>query len=161
MIRGEHNDYWAGVLEELFHTQIPITAHMGVEVAHYDRHNLELAAPLIPNENDKGTGFGGSLASLLTLAGWGLLQLNAMERDIECDIMIHRGEIEYLKPVHEDFTARCGLPEEGGLAEFFNRLQHRGHAKIVLRSEILAGEGCAVIFDGRYVAKLRNGERAP
>jgi thioesterase domain-containing protein len=161
MIRGEHNDYWAGVLEELFHTQIPITAHMGVEVAHYDRHNLELAAPLIPNENDKGTGFGGSLASLLTLAGWGLLQLNAMERDIECDIMIHKGEIEYLKPVHEDFTARCGLPEEGGLAEFFNRLQHRGHAKIVLRSEILAGDGCAVIFDGRYVAKLRNGERAP
>ena len=155
MIRGEHNDYWAGVLEEFFHTEIPITAHMGVEVVHYDRHNLELAAPLAPNENDKGTGFGGSLSSLLTLAGWGLLHLNAAERDIDCDIIIHKGKIEYLKPVLEDFTARCGLPEEGGLAEFFNRLQHRGHAKIDLRSEILAGNGCAAFFDGRYVAMLR------
>ena len=71
MSRGEHNDYWAGVLEELFHSQIPITAHMGVEVVHYDRHNLELAAPLAPNENDKGTGFGGSRSSLLTPRGRG------------------------------------------------------------------------------------------
>lgn len=156
-MRDANADYWAGVLEDLFHTEIPLTAHMGVQVVHYDRHNIELTAPLAPNVNDKGTGFGGSISAMLTLAGWGLLHLNAAERDIECDIVIHKGQIEYLRPVYEDFTARCGIGESGGLADFFNRLQHRGHARIQLRSVVLADGEEAAVFDSSYVAVLKDG----
>src|SRR5690606_24608867 len=41
-----------------------------ITAGHADR--LRLEAPLAANVNDKGTAFGGSLVSLMTLAAWGL-----------------------------------------------------------------------------------------
>ena len=50
--------------------EIPLARAMALTVAGYDGATLALAAPLAPNGNDKGCAFGGSLASLMTLAGW-------------------------------------------------------------------------------------------
>jgi len=45
---------------------------MGVTVAHYDATGLTLRVRLEPNINHKSTAFGGSLVTLITLAGWEL-----------------------------------------------------------------------------------------
>ena len=44
-------------------------------VAGYSDGRLRLYAPLAANVNDKGSAFGGSLSSLMTLAAWGLTSL--------------------------------------------------------------------------------------
>ena len=61
----------AAFLEHELLSQIPLTRAMQLRVVDYDGSTLRLAAPLAPNVNDKGCAFGGSLASLLTLACWG------------------------------------------------------------------------------------------
>lgn len=57
-------------LQSLLDAMPPVAA-LGVRVARCDAERVVLEAPLARNVNDKACAFGGSLASLLTLAGWG------------------------------------------------------------------------------------------
>ena len=54
---------------------IPLAAAMQIEALQFDGQQLEMRVPLAANVNDKGTGFGGSIAALATLAGWSLTTL--------------------------------------------------------------------------------------
>ena len=58
---------------------MPPVAAMRLEIAGADAFGLRLGAPLSAHVNDKGCAFGGSLVSLMTLAGWGVATL-ALER---------------------------------------------------------------------------------
>ena len=52
---------------------IPMVRAMQVGVGDIEPSRLQLTAPLSINLNDKGCAFGGSLVSLMTLAGWALV----------------------------------------------------------------------------------------
>ncbi|MDD2319737.1 MAG: thioesterase domain-containing protein [Geobacteraceae bacterium] len=139
-------------LEETFHAQIPITRTMGIRVLRYDGTGLVLGAPLEANVNDKGTAFGGSLYSLLVLAGWGLLQLKLREEGITGDVMIHQSSVTYSQPVTDDWEVHCELVPSAGYTRFLERLRTRGRARLTLESHIMAGSRVAVSFQGSYVA---------
>ena len=63
----------AAQLQAYILEHIPLARAMALRVARHDGAELELTAPLAANINDKGFAFGGSMASLMTLAGWGLV----------------------------------------------------------------------------------------
>ena len=73
-------------LERKLREEIPLARAMDLRVADYDGQALTLAAPLPPNINDKGCAFGGSLASLMTLAGWGLVRLQLQARGSDAEV---------------------------------------------------------------------------
>ncbi len=149
-------------LEEVFHTQIPITREMGIRVAAFNGTSLTLRAPLAPNVNDKGTAFGGSLYALLVLAGWGLLHLKLREEGMRGDVMIHESDVTYSLPVTEGWEARCALPGDDGYARFIGALHARGRGKISLKVMIMRGERVAVSFTGSYAAIIHTAsESAP
>ena len=50
---------------------MPPVAALQLRVDDFDGDTLHLSAPLSAHVNDKGCAFGGSLASLMTLAAWG------------------------------------------------------------------------------------------
>lgn len=141
------------LLEELFHTKIPITGDMRISVARYDGSTLILEAPLEPNVNDKGTAFGGSLFSLLVLSGWGLLHLKLREAGVNADVMIHRSSATYSLPVTHTIRARCELPDIPEYERFINDVRSRGRGTIQLSACIMSGARTAVEFMGNYVAK--------
>jgi thioesterase domain-containing protein len=138
-------------LERTLHTEIPLTRAMGVSVAHFDATGLTLRAPLEPNINHKSTAFGGSLATLATLAGWGLLQLLLREQQ-PVTVVIQESSVQYLRPVAEDMQATCAMPQAGELEKFLRTLARKGMARIELEVLIPAGGETAVIFRGRFVA---------
>lgn len=150
-------------LEAFLHRAIPLTASMGLRVSEYDGCSLELSAPLEPNTNDKATAFGGSLASLLTLAGWGLLHVKLEELGLASDIVIHKSEFSYDHPIDSDFTARCQLPDEAAWDRFLAALERRGRARLELASWIGVKDDPAVTMIGRYAAMRRqdDGDSAP
>jgi thioesterase domain-containing protein len=153
-----------GELEDYLRREIPLSRDMGVRVASLDGKALELAAPLAPNRNHKGTAFGGSLYSLATLAAWGtvraLLAPMGPGRDgAAVHIVIVEGALNYLKPVQGAFAARCERPDEAEAARFRQALLRKGKARIALRSEVRAagaaeGEGPAAVFQGVFAASL-------
>ena len=141
-------------LQETFYREIPITKQLGIIVENYDGEHLTLKAPIGANINHKHTAFAGSLNSLVTLAGWGLLWLMLKELDIAANIIIQDSTCNYLRPVTRDFSASCRKPDPANINKFEKTLRTRGKARLELLSEIHEAGKAAVSFKGRYVIHL-------
>jgi thioesterase domain-containing protein len=141
----------AQALQETLAHEIPITQHLAIRVVNYDQTGLVLQAPLAPNINHKQTAFAGSLNSVVTLAGWGLLWLILKELALPARVVIQDSECSYLRPVSDDFSAFCPRPEQEQIDRMAEALKKRGKARIELHTEILNGTTVAVSFTGRYV----------
>ncbi|GAC1510992.1 MAG: thioesterase domain-containing protein [Ktedonobacteraceae bacterium] len=138
-------------LQQTLYKEIPITQHFHLTVGGYDERCLRLDAPLAENINHAGTAFGGSLSSLLTLAGWGIVWLIMREKRLEGEIVIQDGACNYLLPVTRDFSAYCHKPEEAQVARFERMLRSHGRARMELEATIPQADKVAVSFHGRYV----------
>lgn len=137
-------------IEQFFHAKIPLTAAMGVRVEGYDTERLILAAPLTANHNHLGTAFGGSLAALLILSGYGLLWLEL--GDAESHIVVRNTLLDYLRPVRDPLRAICARPAASELATFKQTFARRGKARIELHATIEQEGQVAVAFRGLFVA---------
>lgn len=137
-------------IEQFFHAKIPLTAAMGVRVEAWDDHQLVLTAPLEANHNHLGTAFGGSLAALLILAGYGLLWLEL--GDADSHIVVRKSTLDYRHPVAGPLRAVCRRPAAGEVAAFKACLARRGKSRIELDATVETGGRTAVEFRGTFVA---------
>ncbi|MEM1090300.1 MAG: YiiD C-terminal domain-containing protein [Pseudomonadota bacterium] len=140
--------------ETYLHRELPISRFMEVSVAEVSEQQVLLRAPLPPNKNDKNTGFGGSLASLLFMAGWGWL-FNALRRaELNADIVVQDSEIRYHRPSTGDLFACCEKPPAQDYDAFLDRLEQKRVARITLSSWIGQASEPNVRMTGRFVAKM-------
>ncbi|WP_374346968.1 YiiD C-terminal domain-containing protein [Chitinimonas sp.] len=142
---------WSGLL----HGSIPLTAAMGVGAQVEGDGRVRLKVPLHLNHNDKGTGFGGSVATLATLAGWVEVrrQLDIADVGEAVEIVVQRGQLHYLLPINADFSALVDLPDPATLARFVRLFARAGLARLPLTAAVCCqGEVCAR-FDGEFVAR--------
>ncbi|WP_293267145.1 YiiD C-terminal domain-containing protein [Neptunomonas sp.] len=136
-------------------TQIPLLNHMGLGELEYDGKRLVLPAELAPNINDKGTGFGGSLATLATISGWCLTTLLLREQSLDCDVMIRDCEMQYIAPITNDFYAQVVVPSTLDVDSFLLRLKEKGRARLALDVSIKQNGIVALKMTGNYVAIQR------
>jgi thioesterase domain-containing protein len=147
------NSVLAATLGQELISGIPLARAMSLSVGAYDGDSLCLAAPLAPNINDKGCAFGGSLASLMTLAGWGLVKLAVDARKLDCDIYVQDSLVRYLAPVWQDFHATARLTHGDTLPGFFDALITRGKSRVRVRSVVALPDGVhAATLEARFVA---------
>ena len=145
----------AELLHQLQHhyQSMPPVAAMGVEVDGFHDEALRLTAPLSVNVNDKGNAFGGSLTSLMTVAGWGLVTLKLRLAGLKAEVYVADSQIRYLAPLYNDLVAEA-MPAEGQSWDtFIDTLVQRGRARIQVEAKVLLPEGgLATTLSGRYVA---------
>ena len=135
---------------------IPLARTMAIELGSYDGHTLVLGCPLAPNVNDKGCAFGGSLTSLMTLAGWGVVELALRQRGEDCDVYVGQSAVRYLEPVWGDFQAEARCAEEADWDTFFATLDARGRARIAVTCRVPCDNGkTAATLEAQFVAKRR------
>lgn len=146
----------AHALVTFMHEGIPLTRAMALELGHYDGERLSLRSPLAPNVNDKGCAFGGSLVSLMTLTGWGLVELALRQHGEDCDVYVGESTVRYLSPVWADFHAEAEHAEGADWGTFFATLAARGRARIGVTSQIPGENGKpAATLEAQFVAKRR------
>ena len=132
---------------------IPQVLAMQVQLAGERDGRLCLRAPLGPNVNDKGTAFGGSLVSLMTIGAWGLVFLELAQAGIDADIYVADSRVRYLKPVFEDIVVEAAFDDAVEHAALVDTLRRQGRAGIRLQARtLLADGGVAATYTGRYVA---------
>jgi thioesterase domain-containing protein len=136
--------------EDYFHAQIPITRAMEIRVEAYDGQRLILTAPLAPNHNHLGTAFGGSLATVATLAGYGLLWLELGDRTAH--VVVRESTISYRRPVRGEIRAICRRPEESAVAAFKKQFAQKGKCRLRLEVTIEEDGLVAVEFSGIFIA---------
>lgn len=138
------------LLQKTLHHEIPLTQTMGIEVQGVTHNSVTLTAPLENNINHKATAFGGSLYSVAVLAGWSMIFTRLESAGLEAHIVIQDSSIEYLRPVPSDIRAICRIESEELIQRFIKVFKRRGAARIILPVTVVADEGVAVSFEGRY-----------
>ena len=132
---------------------MPPVAAMQVEIAGYDGHRQQLRAPLALHVNDKGCAFGGSLASMMTLASWGLVSLHVEAAGLQAEVYVADSQIRYLAPLFGDLEVQAELAPESNWPGFIATLRERGRARTgVVARALLPDGGVATEFTARYVA---------
>ena len=142
-------------LEELdaCYRAMPPVAAMGIQSAGWDGQRLRLRAPLAANINDKGTVFGGSMASIATLAAWGLLTLRLGKAGIKAEVYVADSQLKYLKPLVADLGAEAWLDAGTDWEAFLRSYRERGRARAQLLARVTDPEGATVAeFSGRFAA---------
>ena len=155
----------AAELEAVLRAELPAADFMGLRVAAWDAHGLEITAAEAPNQNIHGTAFGGSLASLSLLAGWGLVWVRLREAGRPGELVVQRLEADYQAPVRGGIHARAARPAPEEWARFTRTLERRGKARIRVSIQAWgdagAGEGAddvGAAFTAWYVASRASTE---
>jgi thioesterase domain-containing protein len=139
---------------ELFlHEMIPLAKAMGVGVEVSDDRSLVLTAPKEQNRNSLNTAFGGSLVSIATLAGYGVVWELMCNRENaprpQWHIVVKESRAAYRRPVIGDLRAICERPAQAAIAEFKEALSRYGKAK--LRARVIEGGQTAVDVQAAFV----------
>ncbi len=144
-------------LARLIREEIPLTDCMQVQGGCFEQDCLSLHAPLHPNRNDKGCAFGGSMVSLMTLCGWGLVVIKLQDQEQLCDVYVQSSTVDYRRPAWSDFHAEAVLVEEESWDRFFTMLAARGKARATLAVDLRTEDGIVATMSARYVALRRLG----
>lgn len=136
---------------------MPPVAALGLRVVVGDDDNLRLHAPLAANVNDKGCAFGGSLTSLMTLAGWGLIVLRLAETGIAAEVYVADSEVRYRAPLYADLDAVAAPAAGESWDVFLDALRSGGRARIAIDAAVTLPEGGVAAESRARYAAIRTG----
>lgn len=141
-------------LDEILHKNIPITKQMQISVLKSENRALSLQAPLNKNYNHLNTAFGGSIYSLAVLTGWAMVYSLLKQNNLKGNIVIHKSEIEYLKPITSDMQTICTLDDEKDVSRFIKIYEKKNSSRINLVINVYdEDEICKAIFTGNFVVR--------
>lgn len=132
---------------------MPPVQAMQLRLSGFDGEMLGLSAPLAPNVNDKGSAFGGSLASVMTLAAWALISIRLEDAGNCAEVYVQDSSVRYLTPLYGDLHAIARLAEGQTWSEVLAAFAARGKARVLMEVEMrdAAGTLCCTLA-GRFVA---------
>ena len=138
---------WCKLLESTWHETIPISKQMGIKLHQYTGRTLETRASLNKNINLHGTMFAGSIFSLATLTGWGMIFLQLKEKGLDGEIVLGDGNIHYHKPITMQPRALCNIESLNGKLELLGKEKK---CSIKLNVAILDGDNAVAEFSGVF-----------
>ena len=146
---------------QALYAAMPPAAALQLRVAGFDGESLRLEAPLAAHINDKGCAFGGSLASLMTLAGWGLVTLRLQQSGLTADVYVAETQLHYRAPLFADLQAIARLADPPAWTAMLERLHERGRASIAVAACVtLPAGGVAAECSARFVVVDSGYDRA-
>lgn len=138
---------WCDTLSQTWQQTIPLSQYMQLNISSFDGNTLCCTAPLAPNINLHQSMFAGSIYTLATLTGWGMLYLQLQAAGLSGHQVLADANIRYIKPINAAPEARCVLQQCSGdlslLAEGKKAVQH-------IRVGIYCDNSLAAEFSGRY-----------
>lgn len=150
-IPGSETEYqnWCAQLQRIWHQTIPLSQFMQLQIKAFDGFGLYCHAPMAPNLNLHQTMFAGSIYTLATLTGWGLLHLQLQSLGLSGALVLADASIQYLLPVTAEPEARCYFADvRGDLTALANGRKVKQRIVVDIYS---AGKHCAH-FSGLYAA---------
>ena len=143
-----HRGDWCAQLQQAWYDHIPLSEKMGVRIQQYTGQKFITTMPETGNQNPHHTLFAGSLFSLATLTGWGLIWLMLRERHLGGTIILADAHIRYRKPITGKPTAIADL---GSLSGDLDRLARGRKARVQMQVELFGDDTPGVVFEGTYI----------
>ena len=138
-------------LQAYLYAHIPLSAAMAVEPIAVTAGEVRLRAPLAPNLNHRGTGFGGSVATLAILAGWSLVHVRTRAFAPEVHVVIQHQEVHFGRPITDAFEAHATAGAEAAWGRLERAVRRFGRGRIWVDATVRQGATAAGRFRGAYV----------
>ncbi len=138
-------------------TDIPLLAAMQLSFVDYDDLSLTMEAPLEPNINNKGTAFGGSIASICLFGGWAVSTLAFSDHGVDnTEIVVWRNTMTFERPARGLLRVRAWIePADFERCLAYLRGGNPGRTRFDVHVELHHdGERCATMY-GVYVVWLK------
>lgn len=136
---------------------IPLLTAMELSLTGYDDLVLTMEAPLAPNINNKGTAFGGSLASIGLFGGWAVATLAFTDHGIaNTEIVVFKNEVTFERPARGHLVVKVALDRDG-FAVCLDKLRAGSDERLRFNVGVEIfhdGERCAAM-NGLYVVWLK------
>lgn len=121
---------------------------MEISIVQFDGEQFSTTANMDKNINLHGTMFAGSIYTLATLTGWGMVYLQLKKMGLSGDIVLADANIKYLKPLtHEPLAKVCMDNANNQLA----RLEVNRNGKMHLIVSLFSNNEKVAEFSGQYV----------
>lgn len=143
-----HRPDWCGQLQQAWYQHIPLSEKMGVRIQQYTGQKFITTMPETGNQNPHHTLFAGSLFSLATLTGWGLIWLMLRERHLGGTIILVDAHIRYSSPIVGKPMASAEL---GSLSGDLDRLARGRKARVTLQVGLYGDDIQGALFEGVYM----------
>ncbi len=158
VLAGSEQDFtrWCSALEQTWHSTIPLSAFMQLGITGFNGFTLTCQTPLAPNINLHHTMFAGSIYTLATLTGWGVLYLQLQSMGVSGMQVLAEGNIRYFQPITQNPKALCHLADVRG---DLTPLASGQRVKQQILVNVYDNEQLCAQFHGRY-AVLPESEHA-
>lgn len=143
-----HRPDWCAQLQKAWYENIPLSEKMGVRISQYTGQRFVTTMPESGNQNPHQTLFAGSLFSLATLTGWGLIWLLLRERHLGGTIILADAHIRYSAPITGRPRAVADLSSVSG---DLDRLARGRKARVQLSVNLYGDEHAGAVFEGTYM----------
>ncbi|WP_404948406.1 thioesterase domain-containing protein [Shewanella sp. SR44-3] len=159
---------WLAQLQQTWHQTIPVSQFMQITPNDFNGTRFTAIAPLAPNINLHHTMFAGSIYTLMTLTGWGMVWLQQKRQGITADIVLADGKIKYHAPVTEAPVSQVMWPAPTK-AQLDSQIESQAIERSILNSDftdlyrcnkmshhlevhLYSGKTLCATFNGRYVS---------
>lgn len=143
-----HRADWCSQLQQAWHQHIPLSEKMGVRIMQYTGQQFITSMPETGNQNPHHTLFAGSLFSLATLTGWGLIWLMLRERHLGGTIVLADAHVRYSKPVRGRPEAVADL---SSLSGDLDKLARGRKARVQLSVSVSGNDVAGAVFNGVFM----------
>ena len=136
---------------------IPLLTAMQLSFVDYKNLTLTVEAPLEPNINNKGTAFGGSIASICLFSGWAVATLAFTDNDIlNTEIVVYKNDMTFEQPARGHLTVKAYIKSD----EFdacLSRLKagDTGRIRLDIYVDLFHEEDRCATMKGLYVVWLK------
>ncbi len=130
-----------------------------MQLSFVDYRNLALTmeAPLAPNINNKGTAFGGSIASICLFGGWAVSTLAFVDEDIHnTEIVVYRNEMTFERPARGLLTVNARIePDDFAACLARLRTDDPGRVRLNINIDLYHDDLRCATMQGLYVVWLK------
>jgi len=137
--------------------EIPLLNAMQLSFVDYANLALTMEAPLAPNINNKGTAFGGSIASICLFGGWAVSTLAFVDEDIHnTEIVVYKNEMTFERPARGLLTVNARI-EPDDFAACLARLRTKdpGRVRLDIHVDLYHDDLRCATMQGLYVVWLK------
>jgi thioesterase domain-containing protein len=136
---------------------IPLLDAMQLSFSDYGDLSLWMEAPLAPNINNKGTAFGGSIASICLFGGWAIATLSFIDEGIHnTEIVVYTSEMTFERPARGLLRVRAFV-DAGDFAACLAQLRQgtKQRIRFDVNVELFHDEERCATMRGVYVVWLK------
>jgi thioesterase domain-containing protein len=137
---------------------IPLLTAMQLSFVAYDHLTLTMEAPLAPNINNKGTAFGGSIASICLFGGWAVSTLAFTDNNIHnTEIVVYKNEMTFERPARGHLTINAHIkPDDFEACLARLKANDRKRIRLDIHVDLFHDEDRCATMKGLYVVWLKD-----